>query len=71
MPDQRTAGAATQGALVSHRYILIFHLTAGPCSPAGLLTPVSVSLWIDIGDPVFDGEGLEGFKSRANEYLLA
>ena len=28
--------------------------------------PLSVSLWNDFGDPVFDGVGLEGFKSRAN-----
>ena len=31
----------------------------------------SVSLWNDLGDPVFDGVGLEGFKSRAIVLLLA
>ena len=33
--------------------------------------PVSVSLWNDVGDPVFDGVGLAGFKSRANAFLLS
>ena len=32
---------------------------------------VSVSLWNDLANPVFDGMGLVGFKSRANVYLLA
>ena len=27
--------------------------------------PFSVSLWIDLSDPVFDGVGQAGFKSRA------
>ena len=31
----------------------------------------SVSLWNDIGNPVFDGVGLSGFKSRAKVFLLA
>ena len=33
--------------------------------------PLSVSLWNDLSDPVFDGDGLAGFKSRANAFLLA
>ena len=33
--------------------------------------PLSVSLWSDLSDPVFDGVGLAGFKSRANVFLLA
>ena len=35
------------------------------------IVPISVSLWNDLSDPVFDGEGLAGFKSRANAFLLA
>ena len=31
----------------------------------------AVSLWNDLSDPVFDGVGLAGFKSRANAFLLA
>ena len=33
--------------------------------------PLSVSLWNDLSDPVFDGVGLAGFKSKANAFLLA
>ena len=33
--------------------------------------PLSVSLWNDLSDPVFDGVGLAGFKSRVNAFLLS
>ena len=33
--------------------------------------PISVSLWNDLANSVFDGVGLAGFKSRANASLLA
>ena len=33
--------------------------------------PFSVSLWNDLANPLFDGVGLAGFKSRANASLLA
>ena len=32
--------------------------------------PLSVSLWKGVGDPVFDGVGLSGFKRNANALLL-
>ena len=32
---------------------------------------LSVSLWNDLANPVFDGVGLAGFKSRASAFLLA
>ena len=32
---------------------------------------LSVSLWNYLADPVFDGVGLAGFKSRTNVFLLA
>ena len=32
---------------------------------------MSVSLYNDLGDPIFDGVGLAGFKSGANAFLLA
>ena len=35
------------------------------------IIPFSVSLWNDLANPVFDGVGLAGFKSRANVFLLA
>ena len=60
----------TRGALVAHR-----HSFAPPrCRTSQYrrtLVPLSVSLWNDLSDPVFDGVGLAGFKSRANAFLLA
>ena len=58
------------GALVAHR------LSFAPprCRTSQYrrsLVPLSVSLWNDLGDPMFDGEGLAGFNSRANAFLLA
>ena len=31
---------------------------------------LSVSLWNDLANPVFDGVGLMGFKSRANVFFI-
>ena len=60
----------TRGALIAHRY------TYAPprCRTSQYLItiiPLSVSLWNDLVDPVFDGVGLAGFKSRSNAFLLA
>ena len=46
-------------------------LAAEPRSIVGLFILLSVSLWNDLSDPVFDGVGLAGFKSMANAFLLA
>ena len=56
-------------ALIAHRY------TYAPprcrTSQYGMaLISLSVSLCNDIIDPVFDGVGVEGLKSRANAFLL-
>ena len=60
----------TCGALVTHR-----HTYASPhCKTSQYcrdFIPFSVSLWNDLDDPVFDGVGLAGFKTRANTFLLA
>ena len=45
-------------------------LVVGLFSITGALCP-SLSLWNGLSDPVFDGVGLAGFKSRANAFLLA
>ena len=50
--------------LWSHIGTLMRRLTAD-------LIPLSVSLWNDLANPVFDGVGLAGSKSRANASLLA
>ena len=60
----------TRGALVAHR-----HSFATPrCRTSQYRrtsVPLSVSLSNDLSDPVFDGVGLAGFKSKANAFLLA
>ena len=60
----------TRGALIADRY------TYAPprCRTSQYLMTFilfSVSLWNNLVDPVFDGVGLAGFKSRANAFLLA
>ena len=60
----------TSGALIAHRY------TYAPprCSILQYRRTfilLSVSLWNDLGDTVFDGVGRVGLKSRANAFLLA
>ena len=57
-------------AVIAHRYTYSpprcrnsqYHMT---------FIPLSGSLWNDLVDPVFDGVGLAGFKSRSNAFLLA
>ena len=60
----------TRGTLIAHRYTY-----APPCCRTSQYRrtsiPLSVSLWDDLVDSVFDGVGLEGFKSRSNAFLLA
>ena len=59
-----------RGVLVAHR-----HTYAAPrCRTSQYrrtFVPLSVSLWNDLADNVFDGVGLVGFKSRANVFVLA
>ena len=60
----------TRGGVIAHQY------TYSPprCRSSQYsrtFIPLSVSLWNDLSDPVFDGVGLAGFKSRANALLLA
>ena len=70
LPGPYVPVRVTRGALVAHRYtyapprsrISRYHRT---------FIALSVSLWNDLANPVFDGVGLAGFKSRANAFLLA
>ena len=60
----------TRGALVAHRH----SFTPPRCRTSQYrrsFVPLSVSLFNDLSDPVFDGVGLAGFKSRANAFLLS
>ena len=69
-PSPCVPARVTHGALVVH-----WHSFASPrCRTSQYrrsFVPLSVSLWNDLSDPVFDGMGLAGFKSRANAFLLA
>ena len=60
----------TSGALVAHLYTY----APPPCRTSQyrmIFISLSMSLWNDVADPLFDGVGLAGFKSRANAVLLA
>ena len=70
LPEPCVPARVTRGALVAHRY------TYAPPRCRTLqysrtFIPFSVSLWNDLANPVFDGMGLAGFKSRADASLLA
>ena len=70
IPGPYVPALVTRGALVAHRY------TYAPPRCRTLqynrtFISFSVSLWNDLANPVFDGVGLAGFKSRANASLLA
>ena len=59
----------TRGALVEHRYTYAPARRTSQYSRTFI--PLSVSLWNNLANPVTDGVGLVGFKSRANAFLLA
>ena len=58
----------TRGTVIAHRYTY-----PPPRSQtwqySRTFIPLSVSLWNDLSDPVFDSVGLVGLKSRANAFL--
>ena len=57
----------TCGAVIAHRFTYAPH----PCRISQyrrIFILLSVSLWNDLSDPVFDGVGLAGFNSRANAF---
>ena len=70
LPEPYVPVRVTRGALVAHRY------TYAPPSCrtsqySRIFITLSVSLWNDLANPVFDCVGLAGFKSRAISFLLA
>ena len=70
LPLSYVLARVTRGALVSHG-----RSVAPPrCRTSQYcrtFVPLSVSLWNNLSDPVFDGRRLAGFKSRATAFLLA
>ena len=70
LPVPYVPARVTLGTLIAHRY------TYAPprCRTSKYrrtFIPLSVSLWNDLVDPVFDVVGLSGFKSSSNAFLLA
>ena len=70
LPGPYVPARVTRGAPVAYRY------TYAPPRCRTLqysrtFIPFSVFLWKDLANPVFDGVGLAGFKSRANASLMA
>ena len=69
LPLPYVPGRVSRCALVAHRHS--FALPRCRISQyRRTFVPISVSLWNDLSDPVFDGVGLAGFKSRANAFIL-
>ena len=70
LPLLYVPACVTRGALVAHRHSFVPpHCRTSQYRRT--IVPLSVSLWNNLSDPVFDGVGLVGFKSRANAFLLA
>ena len=70
LPGPYVPVRVTRGALVANRYT--YALPRCRTSEYRMtFVPLSVSVWNDRADPVFDGVGLAGFKSRTNTFLLA
>ena len=54
----------TRGSLVAHRFTYALP-RCRTSQHRRTFIPLSVSLWNDLTDPVFDGVGLAGLKSKA------
>ena len=70
LPLPYVPARVTRGALVTHRHSFM----PPRCRTSQYrrtIVPLSVSLSNNLSDPVFDGVGLTGFKSRANAFLFA
>ena len=70
LPGPYVPVRVTRSSLVVHWYTYAL-LCCRTLQYSKTFIPFSVSLWNDLPNPVFDGVGLVGFKSRANAYLLA
>ena len=70
LPGPHVPMQVTRGALVAHRYTYALP-RCRTSQYRGTFVFLSVYLWNDLSDPVFDGVGLAGCNSRANAFLLA
>ena len=69
LPGPYVPVRVTSGALIAHRYTYALP-NCRTLLYCRTFVPLSVSLWNDFADPIFDGVGVAGFKSRANAFLL-
>ena len=70
LPGPYVPAQLTRSALVAHQFTYALpHCRTLQYSRTFI--PFSVSLWNNLANPVFDGVGLAGFKSRSNASLLA
>ena len=69
LPGPYVPVRVTRGALVAHRYAYALP-RCRTSQYSRTFIPLSVSLCNDFANPVFDGVGLAGLKSRANAFLL-
>ena len=70
LPDPYVLVRVTRGAVIAHRYTYAPPLCKTSQYRRTFIL-LSVSLWNNLGDPLFNGVGLSGFKSRANAFILA
>ena len=66
LPGPHVPVRVRRGALITHR--LLMRCKASEYSRTFI--PLSVFLWNDLADLVFDGVGLAGFKCGAKAFLL-
>ena len=59
----------TRGTVIAHHYTYALH-GCRTLQHRRTFIPLSVSLQNDLSDPMFDGVGLAGFKSRANAFFF-
>ena len=70
LPGPYVPVRVTRGAPVAHRYTYAPpRCRTSQCRRT--FVPLSVSLWSYLADPIFDGVGLAGIKSRANAFFFA
>ena len=71
LPLQYVPARVTRGELFAHRLSFAPHRCWTYQYYRTFVLLSAASVWNDLSDPVFDSVGLEGFKSRANVFLLA
>ena len=70
LPGPYVPVRATRGALVAHRYSYA-HPRCRTSQYRRTYVHLSVSLYNDLADLLFDGVGLAGFKSMANSFFIS